>query len=224
MTHGVGGNLSMTDMTTSLRVGFVGEGEMITPRLLQMRITGRLVTKNQLISNLGITGRNTTNRTSQTRTIPNLHGTRVHWLHMSQEVGHMSPGEPRKRGITLTRSAPSSSMRTSRLKGEAQVGIGIKDENVENIIFKATQAGILAGKGKSGMRPPDGTNRQRTKSEIQMTARTAHGNQDLLGSSQTGIILPRTRMAIGITTSSPKVSKRVPSRNINGTGEMTTTI
>lgn len=218
MTHGVGRNLHMTDTTT--RRGIEGGGELTT-RQLHQEITGVHVTKNQVIRNLGTTGRSTMNRATQPRTILSLLGARNHWLHTSQEVGL---GERTKRGITLTRSTSMSSMRTSRLKGEVQAGTEIKGENVESIIFKTIRVGTLDAEGKSWMRPADGTNHRRPESVIQMRTRTAHGNQDLLGSAQTGINKSHTRTAIGITTSSQKGLKNIHSRNINEIGETMTTI
>jgi hypothetical protein len=143
---------------------------------------------------------------------------------MSQEVGHTSLGGQMKRGIILMKSTSKSSMRTSRLKEEVQVGIEIKGENVESIIFKTIRVGTLDAKGKSGMRLADGTNRLRTESVLQMRTRIAHGNQDLLGSAQIGISRFHTRTAIGITTSKLKGLKNTLSRNINETGETTTII
>lgn len=218
MTRGVGGNLRMTDTTT--RRGIVGGGELITLQLHQ-GITGGHATKNQVFRNLGMTGRSTMNRATPPPTIPSLLGTRNHWLHTSQEVGL---GERTKRGSTLTRSTSMSSMRTSRLKEEVQAGTEIKGENAESIVFKTIRVGTLDAEGKSGTRPVDGTNRHRPASVIQMRTRTAHGNQGLLGSAQTGINQSHTRTAIGITTSSQKGSKNIHSRNINEIGETMTTI
>ena len=218
MTHGVGGNLRTID-TTTLR-GIVGGGERIT-RQLHQGITGGHATKNQVFRNLGMTGRSTMNRATQPRTIPSLLGARNHWLHTSQEVGL---GERTKRGITLMRSTSMSSMRTSRLKEEVQAGTEIHGENAESIIFEMIRVGTLDAEGRSGMRPADGTNHLRPENVIQMRTRTAHGNQDLLGSAQTGINKSHTRTAIGITTSRPKELKNIHSRNINEIGEMMTTI